>query len=286
MMEWVYPYPLKMAALPNATSIAYADIGEGSQTLLFLHGLGSNLRAWEKNMDVLQDDFRCIALDFPGYGKSTKGNLPYGMKFFAQTIREFIKALNLKRLILVGHSMGAQIALTLAIDQPDFLEKLVLIAPAGFETFSPSEKEWFNALYSSSFLKQITKDQIVRNFEINFSRFPKDAGFMIDDRLKMLGTPEYEHFCNLLPQCVRSMLHEPVFEMLPKILAPTLVIFGENDQLIPNKILHPLQNTFTIANSGSARIPHAQLEMLRPCGHFAQWECAPAVNRSIKKFCL
>jgi len=285
MLDWVYPFPLRIANLSGAVSVAYTDIGEGSQTLLFLHGLGSYLKGWKKNIEVLQSNFRCIAIDFPGYGKSSKGNLPYGMKFFAQTVKEFIHHLNLDRVVLVGHSMGAQVALTIAVTRPEFLDKLILIAPAGFETFTPAERDWFNSVYSPTLLKQITHDQLIRNFEINFSRFPEDARFMIEDRLKMRGTQEYDHFCELIPKCVHSMLQEPVFELLPNINSPTLVIFGENDLLIPNKILHPFQNTFSVATSGTSKISGARLEMLRPCGHFAQWECASAVNRSIQKFC-
>lgn len=286
MLEWVYPFPVRMAHLSNAISVAYTDLGEGPQTLVFLHGLGSYLKGWQKNLEILQEDFRCIALDFPGYGKSTKGNLPYGMKFFAQIVEEFIHSLGLKNVVIVGHSMGAQVAVTLAAAQPAFLQKLVLIAPAGFETFSTREREWFSRLYSPTLLKQITKDQLIRNFEINFHQFPDDARFMIEDRLAMLDTAEYDHFCDMIPLCIQRMLQEPVYDLLPEINVPTLVLFGENDLLIPNKILHPLQNTFSIAHKGTARLPHGRLEMLRPCGHFVQWECASAVNRSIRNFCL
>jgi len=52
--------------------LTYIDIGGGEQTLLFLHGMGSNLKAWYKNVLPLQEQYRCIAMDFPGYGRSER----------------------------------------------------------------------------------------------------------------------------------------------------------------------------------------------------------------------
>ncbi len=284
MLEWIYPYPVKMAHLPGKISVAYVDEGAGDKTLVFLHGLGSYLKGWKKNIDELHEDFRCIALDFPGYGKSSKGAYPYGMRFFAQTVNQFIHALGLKHVILVGHSMGGQVAITMAAQQPASFEKLVLIAPAGFETFSGPEQTWIRSIYAPTLLKNIPREQLIRNFEMNFRHFPEDARFMISDRIMMQGSEAYTHFCEMIPQCVNSMLDEPVFGLLPRIAVPTLVLFGENDMLIPNQILHPGMSPVQVAETGSARIPNARLELLRPCGHFAQWECAAAVNRSIRNF--
>ncbi len=285
MLDWVYPYPVKMTHLPGQVSVAYIDEGAGPQTLVFLHGLGSYLKGWTKNVAELSRDFRCIALDFPGYGKSSKGNLPYSMTFFARIVRDFIRQLNLQNVVLIGHSMGGQVAATFAVRYPDEVQKLVLIAPAGFETFTETDRVWIRSVYSPTLLKAMPADQIRRNFEINFSRFPDDAGFMVDDRMMMQGTKAYEQYCEMIPRCVNSMIDEPVFDLLPLIQAPSLVLFGENDMLIPNKLLHPGSNPVSIAEAGSRQIPGARLELLRPCGHFAQWECAGAVNRSIRRFC-
>lgn len=284
MLEWVYPYPVKMAPLPGQVSVAYVDEGQGEQTLLFLHGLGSYLKGWRKNIDELRGQFRCIALDFPGYGKSSKGEHPYGMSFFAQTVRDFIAYRGLQNVILIGHSMGGQVAITVAARQAPQVQKLILISPAGFETFSDTERVWIRSLYSPTLLKATPTEQLVRNFEINFHHFPEDARFMISDRMMMKGTAAYDHYCNLIPACVNSMLDEPVLNMLPTVRIPTLVIFGENDLLIPNKLMHPRLTTVSVAEAGTARLPHARLELLRPCGHFAQWEQAEAVNRSIRSF--
>lgn len=80
------------------------------------------------------------------------------------------------------------------------------------------------------------------------------------------------------------MLEGPIFDKLPDIAIPTLVIFGREDLLIPNKILHPHTNTKAIALSGQEQIPDSRLVLLSPCGHFAQWECADQVNELMLDF--
>ena len=81
--------------------IAYIDEGNSSDVLIFIHGLGSYLKAWDRNIPVLKDYFRCIALDLPGYGKSSKQLHNGSVKFYREFLNEFIKALGLKNIVLV-----------------------------------------------------------------------------------------------------------------------------------------------------------------------------------------
>ena len=277
-------YEVHKTALSDSLQLAYIDEGVGQKTILFIHGLGSNHKAWYKNVDLLKNSFRCIAVDLPGYGKSSKGDFPYDMSFFASTIHEFIVQMKLEKVILVGHSMGGQIAINTVLQHSEPVEKLVLIAPAGLETFSTQEKEWFKALVTPELIMATAEERIVKNFEMNFYAMPDDARFMIDDRLRMRQTSAYQHYCQMIPKCVMGMLNEPVFDQLPKIILPTLVFFGENDQLIPNKLLHPALSTEEVAMIGQNRFPNSQVSILSEAGHFVQWEKAEQLNREILNF--
>lgn len=284
MQDWAYPYEVHKIALSDSLEIAYIDEEEGEEVLLFIHGLGSYLKAWQKNIDSLKMDYRCIALDLPGYGKSSKGNYPFDMTFFAETIRAFIEALNLKKVTLVGHSMGGQIAMHTVLKHNPHIEKLILIAPAGFELFTNKEKQWFQNVYTAAVIKATSEEQIRKNFKINFYNMPEDAQFMIEDRLFMRQTVEYDPYCAMIPKCVLGMLEEPIFDRLSEITLPTLVLFGENDLLIPNKLLHPNLNTLEVAKSASAHLSKGTLKMIPSAGHFVQWEQAELVNEAILKF--
>lgn len=281
MQDWEYPNELHYAALPNDLRIAYTDAGEGPFTLLFIHGLGSYLRAWDQNIEQFRQDYRCIALDLPGYGKSSKGEYAYDMSFFAGVIRQFIDQLQLKNVILVGHSMGGQIAMHTVLNDPAAIEKLILLAPAGFETFSEKESTWLQSVYTAALIKATPEAQIVKNFEINFYKMPDNARFMIDDRLYMRETVEYDRYCEMIPKCVAGMLNEPVFDRLSTLDIPTLILYGEGDLLIPNRILHQNLNVEKVATSGHEAIPHSRLLLLPEAGHFIQWEQAEKVNEMI-----
>ncbi len=284
MQDWEYPYEVHHVELSDSTEIAYIDEGKGKCTLLFLHGLGSYLKAWTKNIEVLKEDYRCIALDLPGYGKSSKENEVSDMTFFAETVRSFMDKLKLKKVILVGHSMGGQVAMHTVLKSDRNIKKLILIAPAGFETFTEQESTWLQSVYTAELIKATTEEQIAKNFEINFFQMPDDARFMIEDRLYMRQTVEYDDYCEMVPKCVKGMLDEPVFEELPGIKMPTLVVYGKNDYLIPNKYLHPDLTPIEVAVSGQKQIAKSTLKMIPNAGHFVQWEQSEEVNKVILKF--
>jgi pimeloyl-ACP methyl ester carboxylesterase len=289
MESLVYPYPVQKVVLPDGPEIAYIDEGKGPYTLVMVHGLGSYLPVYTKLVEHLKQDYRCIALDLPNYGKSSRGDYPFDMAFFAETVSKFIQALKLKKVVLIGHSMGAQIAMTLALQEPDLAKALVLLAPAGFETFTPENKAWFSSFMQPQIVKATPVAQIEANFNVNFhgNTLPEDARFMLEDRLKMReDSIEYDHYCRMIPKCVMGMLEQPVYDNLNQIPWPTLIFFGEQDLLIPNRLLHPGSTTRQVAERGQARIPGSQLVMLPNCGHFVPWEYADQVADELRSFCF
>ncbi|MCB0654286.1 MAG: alpha/beta hydrolase [Saprospiraceae bacterium] len=282
-----YPYPTKKIHLGKTVRIAYVDEGKGDYTLLMIHGLGSYLPAWQKNIEGLKNHFRCVAVDLPNYGKSSRGDYPFTMNFFARTIVDFIERLQLKNVVLVGHSMGAQIAMTTVLKTRASIQKLVLLAPAGFEVFSAEEKGFFYKSVTPETIKKTSTTQIEQNFALNFfnNELPHDARFMFEDRLRMRADPiEYDHYCRMIPKCVKGMLEAPVFDHLQNINIPTLILFGKGDLLIPNKLLHPDLDSFQVAQSGQQKIHKSNLHMLSGCGHFILWERPGIVNDHISNF--
>ena len=280
--QLVYPFPVKTLSL-DGMQVAYVDVGRGKPTLIFLHGLGSNLHAWQPTIDGLKDRYRCIALDLPGYGKSSKGDYPYTMSFFARVVTDFMDAMNIPKAVVVGHSMGGQIALTLALDKPVRVSRLVLIAPAGLERFTQGEKRWFKRVVTTESVKHTPVQQIRVNIARNFYHMPREAEFMVEDRIALRGASDFDWYCYAVMKSVHGMLDEPVFDQLPDIQQPTLIVFGENDNLIPNPFLHGGRSR-TIARIGVERIPHAQMVMIPAAGHFVHFEKPEPVNQAIVAF--
>ncbi|MEX1367987.1 MAG: alpha/beta fold hydrolase [Nannocystaceae bacterium] len=268
----------------GSVAVRYTEHGQGEQTLLLIHGLGSYLPVWMHNIPALARDYRVIAIDLPGYGKSTKSNrLSYSMEFFAGVVQGVIDKLALGRPVLVGHSMGGQIALTHALAYPGRARALVLTSPAGLETFTDREARWLADAVDDDFTRLATPEAIVVRHAGNFFRMPRDARFMAEDRVSVIGGPRFAQYCRAVSRSVRAMLDEPVYDRLPQVDLPALVLFGEADALIPNPFLHG-GSTERLARRTVKRLPKAELVMLRRAGHIAQFEQAEAWNRAVSSF--
>lgn len=275
-----YPYKVHKTELPGDLQVAYFDEGKGKKTIILIHGLGSYAPAWKKNIETLSENHRVIALDLPGYGKSSKGKYEASMTFYATVVKNLMETLHLPSAIIGGHSMGGQIAMTMALAYPEKVDGLLLVAPAGFETFTAGEKEWFREVLTPTAVKLTPAETVAENIAWNFYDMPQDADFMITDRLAMRNCEEFDAYCYIIPECVKGMVDQPVFDHLKDIHQPALVIFGKQDNLIPNRFLNG-GKTEAIAKAGTAQLPDANLHMIDKAGHFVHFEKANTVNQII-----
>lgn len=278
-----YPFEVKNAELSNDVHLAYVDEGKGKETIIFIHGLGTYLRAWEKNIDALKSDYRVIAVDLPGYGKSSKNPHEGTMTYYASIIVELMNKLNIENAVLAGHSMGGQISMVTAIQYPNRVKKLVLVAPAGFEEFSEGQKAWFHEVMTLSGVKLTPADAISTNAAYNFYNMPDYAEFIVTDRIAMREAEDFDNYCYIVVKSVHGMVDQPVFDKLEQIKQPTLILFGENDNLIPNRYLNP-GATKKIAEYGNLIMPASELIMVPKCGHFIPLEKPDVLNESIRNF--
>jgi pimeloyl-ACP methyl ester carboxylesterase len=284
MDDMQYRHEVKKVHLPvSGFDIAYTEEGTGSRTIVFIHGLGSYLQAWIKNVEDLKNNYRCISIDLPGYGKSSKQPHSGQMTFYAGIINELIQELKLENVVLAGHSMGGQIAISTSLLYPDAVKALVLAAPAGFENFTKGQKQWFRDVMTLDGVKLTTTEAIINNLASNFYRLPKDADFMITDRISMRSANDFEAYCYTVVQSVNGMVDNPVVDYLQDINVPVLILFGENDNLIPNRYLNP-GRTSDIAKSGAAKIRNSKLVMIPKCGHFLMFENPVVFNSEVRNF--
>jgi pimeloyl-ACP methyl ester carboxylesterase len=274
-----YPFDTKFIKV-NDYEIAYVDEGNSENVLLFIHGLGSYLKAWDRNIPELKNHFRCIALDLPGYGKSSKQIHSGSVSFYVEILNEFIKKLKLKSVSLVGHSMGGQIALAYVIKNSDQIVKLILAAPAGFETFNQDEIELIKKIISPEILYKTSNHQVRLNYQFNFFRMPIDAEEMIADRIAIKSDEEFFNHCSIVSNSLFGLLKEPLFDQLREIRVQTLIFFGKDDLLIPNKSIHQT-TTEEIAFRGASQIKNSKVILFDECGHFLQYEKPDEFNAQL-----
>ncbi|TVR79816.1 MAG: alpha/beta hydrolase [Saprospirales bacterium] len=270
--------------LPEIGSIAYVDTGGSDSPVVFVHGLGTYLPSWYPVLRHLGRHYRCIALDLPNYGMSDKGHFSFSMDFFTTALELFLDEMKLNRVVLAGHSMGGQIAIELALKRPDLMEGLILLAPAGFETFSEQEKIWIKTFSQPEHFLALNEVQVKQNFYNNFFRRVEAAEFMLKDRLSIMNTSYYPLYCQMISKCFSAMVDKPVFHQLRELSVPTQILFGRQDAMIPNPFLHPTSNPAVVARKGASEIKDSKLFVLDEAGHMLMWDQPEKVNHSIKSF--
>ena len=282
-----YESQVKHVRLSDGTEIGYKEAGKGKTTLLMIHGLGGNLSHWNRNFDDLSQHFRVIAIDLPNYGTSTKKLLDDSegiLLYYSKAIGEFIQKKKLKKVVLVGHSMGGQTAMLTALHYPKKIKGLVLVAPAGIETFSASEAKMLSGFINPEATKKQNETAVRQSFAVNFVTMPAEAGVLIQDRLMMPNCPQFDPYWTGVAQGVNGMLKNTVFQDLEKIKVPTLVVFGDKDGLIPNKYLHPTLTTQGIADLAGEKIKNSRVEMIPEAGHLVMFEKPKEFNRTLTNF--
>jgi pimeloyl-ACP methyl ester carboxylesterase len=214
--------------------IHYKDTGpQDAPVLLFLHGFGSSLQTWDVWAGSLEQKYRVIRLDLPGFGLT--GPSPsndYSELNDVNTLTQFVDKLGVSDLSVIGHSMGGKIAWTFAAAHPDRVKALVLMAPDGF----PQPEAIGTKPYAMPAIMGLMKFCLPRYF-VRKSIEPAFAdASALDDKMvsryhDMLRAPGVR--AAILERGNQTIYTDPV-PRLKKIKAPTLLLWGEEDKMIPS----------------------------------------------------
>jgi pimeloyl-ACP methyl ester carboxylesterase len=259
----------------DGRDLAVVDRGEGAP-LVFVHGLGSNLSLWRGALDAFDDTHRVVALDLPGFGLSDKEDVPGTMSFYADAVVGTMEALGIDDATVVGVSMGGQVALTLALEQPERLRDLVLVSPAGIETFTDQEAQTMKSMTTAEGIANTPDEQVRKNVAANFASWSDDYAWLIEQRDSLRQRDDFMDYARANAASVSGMLDAPVRDRLEEIEIRTLVLFGAGDKLIPNPFLHPNQTTASVAEEAREALPNATVELVDDAGHLLMLE-QPAV---------
>lgn len=269
----------------DSLQLNYVEAGNG-ETLVMIHGLGGNASHWKRNIETLSKKFHCIAVDLPGYGGSSKverAEADTQLDFYADAIASLLKKMKVSKALVMGHSMGGQVSMILALKYPALVNKLVLVAPAGLETFTAAEANVLTGYATTAFYMAQDSAAITKSYRANFFRMPDAAAILINERIALKQCAGFEAYCRQIPMGVKGMLAHPVAAELKKIGQPVLVLFGEQDALIPNKFLHP-SLTVTAVAAKARSIPGSTIQLIPEAGHLLQYEKPEAVNEAVIHF--
>lgn len=231
--------------------IKYLDEGEGDCVIL-IHGLGGHSGRWGKIMPDLSKSHRVIAPDLPGFGDSDKprNGFDYSIPAFSEFLNVFMENLEIERANIIGSSMGGYIAAFFASEHPEKTEKLILVSPAGLSRqATPETISYMNAVYfpSERTAKSALEDLFYDKHNVNEEMIGDFVEKMANDDSK---NAYFSSFFNL------SRNHE-FEEKLGKIKSPSLIIWGEDDEIIPSEY----------AEEYASMIPNSKKVMITECGH-------------------
>lgn len=252
--------------------------------LVFVHGLSSSMGFWEHQLARYAEERRVLALDLPGYGMSGRPDAPYTPPWFAEVLDAWMDEVGLERVVLVGHSMGGQIALTYALSHPERVAGLVLSAPAGFERFSTGAARWMKSYWHEGRALEAKEEELRATFtRVVFNRPDDGVERLLRERVQMGRHPEFQGTSVAVSRSIAGMVDHPVLDRLGEISAPTLIVFGSDDRMIPNPVFTG-GRTRTIAEAGQRAIPGAQLVLLKGAGHTVHHDDPTGFNEAVDWF--
>jgi len=227
-----------------------------SKILVFLHGWGVDSKLWFSIVpELIKKNYSMYFLDLPGFGQSQVPNTVYDVDDYKKIVSEFIKKLGLKNINLIGHSFGGRITIKLAAENPDFLEKIVLVDTAGIVTASRIKKitaliaKVISPIFKPSFMQPLRKKFYL-----------------------LIGSEYLEN--EKLSKIFSKVVSENLTRLLTLIKKPALILWGKNDNITPlyyGELMNKL-------------IPKSKFVVFEKAGHFSFIDQPGEFNRSLINF--
>jgi pimeloyl-ACP methyl ester carboxylesterase len=256
------------------------DMGSGP-AVVFIHGLSGCWQNWLEQLPLFARDHRVIAVDLPGFGQSEMPAEEISISGYADAIDELMGELGLEEARIVGNSMGGFIGAELAINHPQRVERLVLVAAAGLsiESIRTDRKTglrhraenivFFSLGHIASRSHQVALRPRLRHaLLLLVAAHPqKLPGPLAAQQVLGSGKPGFS-------DALEAMCRYPLRDRLEKIACPTLIVWGDKDVLVPVKDAAIFEQL----------IPDARKIIYRDTGHVSMMERPERFNSDVKAF--
>jgi pimeloyl-ACP methyl ester carboxylesterase len=240
---------------------AYIRHGTGPPVLL-LHGWGLRGDLWQRVMDGLEDNFDLIAPDFPGFGATEAPPAPWGVSDYMNWIIALLDELGIQRASVIGHSFGGRVAIKLAALHPERVEKLVLTDAAGIRPRRTLAYHLRVRVFKAT--RWLSRPSLA----------PEPLRAWAAARVASQGSADYQAASGTVRGSFVRVVNEDLRQYLPRIQAPTLLIWGERDEDTPlsdGQLMEKL-------------IPDAGLVIFPDTGHMAYLYQSARFNVIVKTF--
>jgi 4,5:9,10-diseco-3-hydroxy-5,9,17-trioxoandrosta-1(10),2-diene-4-oate hydrolase len=243
----------------------YRSEGSGAAVIL-IHSNGLSLGQWKYNLGQFSKYYKVYAPDLPGFGLSDKPDAEYGVEYYVSFLRSFMDALGIPKAALVGSSLGGAVAASFAARYPGRATGLVLADPTGLVPDGISRnKELYNVFLSL----------MIRSRRLYCRPMFHDSSAMKALEGTQLVTDSKESRDAFVKDCKAILSYDPGYlKALMSITVPTLVLWGEDDLLLPCED----------AQKYCELIPGSKVKVIEYCGHMPNVEKHQEFNSTVLDF--
>lgn len=278
--EWVddelFPFESRFVEL-DGNVVHYVDEGSGP-ILLMLHGNPVWSFVYREVIVALRDRFRCIALDFPGFGLSTGApGYRYRAQDHAELLVSFLDRMDLSQLTLVGHNWGGPFGLYAAEQRPDRFERLILANTWAWPLNGDLSSEMFSRGMGNPVGRALIQrfNLLVDYFIPSAHKRRKLSEAEKAHYRKAMPTPERRHPCAVLPGEIigaRKFFNDLADQLSAIEKLPTLIVWADADPIFNDKYRERFEATF----------PNHTTTVLHGVGHFLQSDAPAEFSEAIE----
>jgi pimeloyl-ACP methyl ester carboxylesterase len=262
----------------DGRTVNVIDTGGDAPPLLFIHGLGALWQCWLLNIPAFMDSHRVVALDLPGFGESELPADELSIRGYAATVDAVCARLDVDCPVVVGNSMGGFVGAELALSFPTRVSKLVLVAAAGLSTeylqrepLLSLARVWAAATTRTAVRADpvVRRPRLRRLFLQTVLRYPEKLSVPLTAELVQgAGKPGFI-------AALDALMSYSFRERLPEIEVPVLIVWGENDMLVPVGDADRFQRLIG---------PNARKVVFQDTGHVPMLERPTRFNRLLRGF--
>ena len=253
----------------------YYEVHGAGEALLLIMGLGGSSALWFRQVPVFSRQYRVVTFDNRGTGQSDKPDIPYTMEIMVGDLAGLLEAIGIHAAHVFGISMGGMIAQHFALRHPERVTSLILgCTTCGCSHSAIPDVETISLLFDMESMQELPLEEKAREmlpFLLSQDFIDNNPSLIQQLLATMMEHPTPLH--GYMRQAQAIMGHD-TYERLPDIKAPTLVIAGDTDKLVP------IENSRILAS----RIPKAELVILKNMGHGFNIEAADETNKAVLDF--
>ena len=296
MEGWVYPYPTQMMQFKEHGRIlrmTYMDVQPAhpnGRTVVLLHGKNFGSDYWAQTIRALSErGYRVIAPDQIGFGKSSKPESRYTFEQLVSNTTLLLDTLKTGRIAIVANSMGGMLGVHFANRHPERVWALVLENPLGLEDYRASIPPQNTAALVKLEMAQ-TPDSYRKFLQGYFSNWKTEYERFVEQFSRVQQSPEYPRFAHVSALTYQMIYEGPIFNELPKLKVPTLLVIGQLDRTVfGRRFVSPdgvraLGNFPVLGKAAQQAIPGAKLVEFDGVGHVPHLEEPERFNAAVIEF--